>query len=130
MDTIGNFLTLIRNACNVKHYNVKVNYSNINYNITKILYNNNYIKKYEIYNIKNNVKKKIIIYLKYINNYSVIRKIKRVSKPSLRKYLKYKNIYNILNGYGISILSTSNGIMTGYEAKKKKIGGEILCIIY
>ncbi|WOX79150.1 30S ribosomal protein S8 [Candidatus Shikimatogenerans bostrichidophilus] len=127
MDTIGNYLTLIRNACNVKKKYVKVNYSKINKNITKVLYNNNYIKKYKIY--KNKIKK-IKIYLKYINNNSVIRKIKRISKPSLRKYLKYKNIYKVLNGYGISIISTSSGVMTGKEAKIKKIGGEILCIIY
>ncbi|MDH3005166.1 MAG: 30S ribosomal protein S8, partial [Candidatus Shikimatogenerans sp. JK-2022] len=106
-----------------------VNYSNINLNITKVLYNNNYIKNYKIsnYNKKYN---KIIIYLKYINKNSVIRNIKRISKPSLRKYLKYKNISKVLNGYGIYIISTSLGVMTGYEAVSKKIGGEILCIIY
>ncbi|WOX79425.1 30S ribosomal protein S8 [Candidatus Shikimatogenerans bostrichidophilus] len=128
MDTIGNYLTLIRNACNVKKSYVKVNYSKINKNITKVLYKNNYIKKYKIYKI--NKINKIKIYLKYINNNSVIIKIKRISKPSLRKYLKYKNIYKVLNGYGISIISTSMGVMTGKEAKLKKIGGEILCIIY
>ncbi|WGH25210.1 MAG: 30S ribosomal protein S8 [Candidatus Shikimatogenerans bostrichidophilus] len=125
MDTIGNYLTLIRNACNVKKKYVEVNYSNINLNITKVLYKNYYIKYYKIH--KDN---KIIIFLKYINNTSVLRKIKRISKPSLRKYLKYKNIYKVLNGYGISIISTSLGVMTGYEAVSKKIGGEILCIIY
>ncbi|MDH3003718.1 MAG: 30S ribosomal protein S8 [Candidatus Shikimatogenerans sp. JK-2022] len=128
MDTIGNYLTLLRNAYNVKHNKVKVNYSKIIFNITKLLYKNNYIKSYKLYK-KNNFLK-ILIYLKYINNYSVIKKIIRISKPSLRKYLKYKNIYRILNGYGISILSTSSGIMTDNEAKKRKIGGEILCIIY
>lgn len=127
MDTISNFLTSIRNACNVKKKNVKVNYSNINLNITKVLYRNYYIKNYKLDNLN---KKKIIIYLKYINNNSVINKIQRISKPSLRKYLKYKNIYKVLNGYGISIISTSLGVMTGYEAVSKKIGGEILCIIY
>ncbi|MDH3004219.1 MAG: 30S ribosomal protein S8 [Candidatus Shikimatogenerans sp. JK-2022] len=128
MDTISNFLTLIRNSCYVKKKNVKVNFTKIILNITKVLYNNNYIKKYKLYNNKNY--KKIIIYLKYINNNSVIRCIKRISKPSLRKYFKYKNINKVLNGYGIYIISTSLGVMTGYEAYTKKIGGEILCIIY
>lgn len=128
MDTIGNYLTLIRNACNVKHFYVKVNYSKINLNITKVLYNNSYIKNYKIYKNKNY--NKILIYLKYINNISVIRKIKRISKPSLRKYLKYKKILKVLNGYGIYIISTSIGVMTGDEAKAKKIGGEILCLVY
>ncbi|WGH25027.1 MAG: 30S ribosomal protein S8 [Candidatus Shikimatogenerans bostrichidophilus] len=130
MDTIGNFLTLIRNAYNVKKKNVKANYSKININITKVLYNNNYIKSYKLYRINNKKYNKIKIYLKYINNKSVIINIKRISKPSLRKYLKYKNIKKILNGYGISIISTSLGVMTGYEAVKRKIGGEILCTIY
>ncbi|WGH26119.1 MAG: 30S ribosomal protein S8 [Candidatus Shikimatogenerans bostrichidophilus] len=130
MSNISNYLTSIRNACNVKHSYVKINYSKIYLNITKILYKNNYIKSYKIYNYNNDNKKKIIIYLKYINNNSVIKKIKIISKPSLRKYLKCKNIFKVLNGYGISIISTSLGIMTGYEAKKKKIGGEILCVVY
>ncbi|WGH26653.1 MAG: 30S ribosomal protein S8 [Candidatus Shikimatogenerans bostrichidophilus] len=126
MDNLSNYLTLIRNACRVKHSYVKVNYLKISYNITKILYKKNYIKSYKVYKKK----KKIIIYLKYINNYSVIKVIKRISKPSLRKYIKYKKILDILNGYGISIISTSKGIMTGNEAKINKIGGEILCIVY
>ncbi|MDH3004787.1 MAG: 30S ribosomal protein S8 [Candidatus Shikimatogenerans sp. JK-2022] len=129
MDTIANYLTLIRNATNVKKRYVKVNYSNINLNITKVLYRNYYIKKYKIYKFKKNYNK-IKIYLRYINNESVIKKIERISKPSLRKYLKYKKIYKVLNGYGISIISTSLGVMTGYEAYSKQIGGEILCIIY
>ncbi|MDH3004574.1 MAG: 30S ribosomal protein S8 [Candidatus Shikimatogenerans sp. JK-2022] len=129
MDNISNFLTLIRNSCNVKKRKVIVNFSNINLNITKVLLNNNYIKSYKIYNYKKKYKK-IAIYLKYINNISAIRKIIRISKPSLRKYLKVKNIKKVLYGYGISIISTSLGIMTGYEAVSKKIGGEILCIVY
>ncbi|WGH25764.1 MAG: 30S ribosomal protein S8 [Candidatus Shikimatogenerans bostrichidophilus] len=128
MDTIANYLTLIRNACNVKNYYVKVNYSKINYNITKVLYKKNYIKSYKIYTKKKY--NKIIIFLKYINNISVIRNIKRISKPSLRKYFKYKKIFKVLNGYGISIISTSIGVMTGDEAIEKKIGGEILCIVF
>ncbi|WGH24660.1 MAG: 30S ribosomal protein S8 [Candidatus Shikimatogenerans bostrichidophilus] len=129
MDNISNFLTIIRNGYNVKKKYIKVNYSNIILSIVKILYRNKYIKLYKIYNNKNKYKK-IIISLKYINKLSVINKIIRISKPSNRKYLKYKNIKKVLNGYGISIISTSFGLMTGYEAFSKKIGGEILCIIY
>ncbi|MDH3004925.1 MAG: 30S ribosomal protein S8 [Candidatus Shikimatogenerans sp. JK-2022] len=126
MDSIANFLTLIRNAFRVNKKNVKVNNTKLNLNIIKVLYKNNYIKKYKI--LKD--KKKIKIYLKYINNKSVIRYIQRVSKPSLRKYIKYKKIKKVLNGYGILIISTSFGVMTGYEAYVRKIGGEMLCIVY
>ncbi|WGH24844.1 MAG: 30S ribosomal protein S8 [Candidatus Shikimatogenerans bostrichidophilus] len=128
MDNISNFITIIRNGYNVKKKYIKVYYSNIIFNITKILYRNKYIKSYKLYNKKKY--KKIIIWLKYINKVSVINKIIRISKQSSRKYLKYKNIKKVLNGYGISIISTSFGLMTGYEAYSKKIGGEILCIIY
>ncbi|MDH3004435.1 MAG: 30S ribosomal protein S8 [Candidatus Shikimatogenerans sp. JK-2022] len=124
MDNISNFLTLIRNGSIVKKKYIKGNYSKINLNITKVLYNNNYINSYKL------LKNKILIYLKYVNNNSVIRLIKRISKPSLRKYLKHNQIKKILNGYGISIISTSLGVMTGYQAYSKKIGGEIICIIY
>ncbi|WGH25485.1 MAG: 30S ribosomal protein S8 [Candidatus Shikimatogenerans bostrichidophilus] len=128
MDTIANYLTLIRNSINVKKKYVITNYSRINLNITSVLYNNNFINKYKIKKI--NRKKKIKIYLKYIKNRSIIRYIKRISKPSLRKYVKYKEIKKVLKGYGISIISTSMGVITGYEAVSRKIGGEILCIIY
>lgn len=125
MDIISNFLTLIRNAYNVKKIKIKVNNSKLILNITKVLYKNKYIKFYKIYN-----KKDIIIWLRYINKRPIINKIIRISKQSNRKYLRHNNIKKVLNGNGISIITTSFGVMTGYEAFSRKIGGEILCIIY
>ncbi|WP_185861948.1 30S ribosomal protein S8 [Blattabacterium cuenoti] len=127
MDTIADFLTKIRNSCLVKHKLLEASYSKIRKEIANVLLNNGYILGYKI-----ETKKKIIkIALKYYKKeISVIQKITRISKPGLRKYCKYKNIPRVLNGLGIAIISTSNGVITDKQARKKKIGGEILCYVY
>ncbi|WP_185876635.1 30S ribosomal protein S8 [Blattabacterium cuenoti] len=127
MDTIADFLTRIRNASLAKHKILEVSFSKIKEEISKVLFQNGYILGYKI--IEN--KKFIKIALKYCEKEtSVIQKIIRVSKPGLRKYCKYKNIPRVLNGLGIAIISTSYGVITDKQAKKKKIGGEILCYVY
>ncbi|WP_341656094.1 30S ribosomal protein S8 [Blattabacterium cuenoti] len=127
MDVIADFLTRIRNASSVKHKLMEVPFSNIKKEIIRVLLENGYILDYKIE--KN--QKIIKIALKYYKkNTSVIHKIIRISRPGLRKYCKYKNIPRVLNGLGIAIISTSSGIITDKQAKKKKIGGEILCYVY
>ncbi|BAR92121.1 30S ribosomal protein S8 [Blattabacterium cuenoti] len=127
MDVIADFLTRVRNATYVKHKLLEVPFSNIKKEIVRVLLENGYILDYKIEEDKKTIK----IALKYYKeNISVIQEIIRISKPGLRKYCKYKNIPRVLNGLGIAIISTSSGIITDKQAKKKKIGGEILCYVY
>ncbi|WP_259288939.1 30S ribosomal protein S8 [Candidatus Karelsulcia muelleri] len=130
-DPIADCLTRIRNGYLSNILIIEIPYSNIKKNIIKILYNQGLISSYKIEKI-NNYKLVIKVALKY-NKYtgtSVIKCIKRISKPSLRKYCNSTNIPRVLNGLGIAIISTSKGLMTDKIARKKKIGGEIICYIY
>ncbi len=127
MDVIADFLTRVRNASYVKHKLIEVPFSNIKKEIVRVLLENGYILDYKIEKDKKIIK----IALKYYKeNTPVIQEIIRISRPGLRKYCKYKNIPRVLNGLGIAIISTSSGIVTDKQAKRKKIGGEILCYVY
>ncbi|WP_341653417.1 30S ribosomal protein S8 [Blattabacterium cuenoti] len=127
MDVIADFLTRVRNASSVKHKLIEVPFSNLKKEIVRVLLENGYILDYRIEKDKKIIK----IALKYYKEKtSVIQEIIRISRPGLRKYCKYKNIPRVLNGLGIAIISTSSGIITDKQAKKKKIGGEILCYVY
>ena len=130
-DTIADYLTRIRNACLARHKVVEIPASNTKKEITKILYDQGFILSYKFMETSNK-QGKIKIALKYDvkTGESIIRKINRISTPGLRKYSNAKGIPRILNGLGISIVSTSMGVMTGKEAKKKKIGGEVICYLY
>ncbi|WGH27334.1 MAG: 30S ribosomal protein S8 [Candidatus Bostrichicola ureolyticus] len=127
IDTIADYLTRIRNALHACNRIVKIPYSNLKNEITKILLDQGYILNYKVINDN---KKYIKIALKYHKNYPVIKFMKRISKPGLRKYCSSKKIPRVLNGLGIAIISTSKGIMICKKAKEKNIGGEILCYIY
>ncbi|WP_110482993.1 30S ribosomal protein S8 [Candidatus Karelsulcia muelleri] len=130
-DPIADCLTRIRNGYLSNNMIVEMQYSKIKKDIINILYNQGLISSYKI-EIRNKDKFVIKVAIKY-NKYtgtSVIKCIKRISKPSLRQYCKYKKIPRVINGLGIAILSTSKGIMTDKIARKKKLGGEIICFIY
>ena len=130
MDPIADFLTRIRNAVQARHRMVEIPASNIKKDITKILFEKGYILnyKFEDEGPQGNIK----IALKYDpeSKQPAIRKITRISKPGLRQYTNVKELPRVLNGLGIAIVSTSQGIMTDKEARTKKIGGEILCYVY
>ena len=130
-DPIADYLTRIRNASLTGHKVVEIPSSKMKNEITKILFDEGYIMSYKIVEIKDN-QDIIKIALKYdgLTNEPVIRKIQRISRPGLRKYTGTKNIPRILNGLGISIVSTSKGVMTGKAALKNKIGGELICYVY
>ena len=130
-DTIADYLTRIRNASLAKHKIVEIPASNTKREITKILYDQGFILSYKFIETPNK-QGKIKIALKYDvkTGESIIRKIDRISTPGLRKYSNAKSIPRILNGLGVSIISTSMGVMTGKEAKKKNIGGEVICYLY
>ncbi len=129
-DTIADFLTRIRNANSAGHKVVESPSSKIKMEITKILFDQGYILSYKF--VESNFQGIIKIALKYDPNTKepVIKKIQRISTPGLRKYSSSTEIPRILNGLGISILSTSQGLMTGKQAKKKNVGGELLCYVY
>jgi small subunit ribosomal protein S8 len=125
MDTIGDMLTRIRNALLVKKPEVKVPYSKINLKIAEILKKEGFINDYSQPD-----KTGIIIILKYIKNKPAITHIKRISKLSRRIYLKKEEIKPVLQGLGIAIISTSQGIITDKEARKRRIGGEVICEVW
>ncbi len=128
-DPIADLLTRIRNANQMRYNEVVVPSSNVKLEIVKILKNEGYIEDYK--EEKDNVQGNINITLKYGKNKErVISGLKRISKPGLRVYAKAEEIPMVLNGLGISIVSTSKGIMTGKEAKKQNLGGEVLAYVW
>ena len=126
-DPIADMLTRIRNASMVRKSEVLIPHSKIKVAIAKILERENYISKVEV--LEDGFKS-IKLTLKYENRKSVISDIKRVSKVGRRIYVSKDRIKPVLNGFGISIISTSKGLMTNNEAKKANLGGEIICEIY
>ena len=129
-DSIGDYLTRIRNAIRAHHQVVEVPASNTKKRITEILHDKGYIRGYKFVDTPNN-QGAIKIALKYNkNDISVIKNIKRVSTPGRRRFVGVDELPRVLNGLGIAILSTSKGVMTDKEAKKNKVGGEVLCYVY
>jgi small subunit ribosomal protein S8 len=129
-DPIADYLTRVRNAVKANHRVVEIPASNLKKEITKILFDQGYILSYKFDD--SSVQGSIKIALKYNKNTkeSVIKKIQRISKPGLRKYAGANEMPRILNGLGIAIVSTSHGVMTGKQAERENVGGEVLCYVY
>ncbi|MGX5377679.1 30S ribosomal protein S8 [Ligilactobacillus sp. LYQ135] len=128
-DPIADFLTRIRNANMAKHESFEVPASKIKRNIAEILKNEGFIRDYEF--IEDNKQGIIRVFLKYgKNGERVISGIRRISKPGLRSYVKADAVPKVLNGLGIAILSTSEGVMTDKDARAKKIGGEVIAYVW
>jgi len=130
-DTISDYLTRVRNAIKANHRVVEIPASNLKKEITKILFEKGYILNYK-FDDAANVQGVIKIALKYnaTTKLPAIRNLQRVSTPGLRKYIGAQKLPRVLNGLGIAIMSTSKGVMTDKEAKKEKVGGEVLCYVY
>ena len=129
IDTIGDFLTIIRNGLMVSKNFVIAPYSKIKFEIAKILKEEGFIKDYLV--LEDDPKKKAIkIYLKYVNNESVIHEITRISKPGLRSYAGATKIKPVIGGLGLSILSTNRGLLSNRKAKELNVGGEVLCTVW
>jgi len=125
-DPLADMLTRIRNAVMVRYETVDVPMSNLKVDVAKVLRQEGFINDYEI--IEDNKQGVLRISLKYgPKDEKVISGIRRVSKPGLRQYVKADDIPKVLSGLGISILSTSKGVITDREARRLRIGGEILC---
>lgn len=128
-DTIADMLTRIRNANSMRYTEVKVPASKLKLELARILKEEGFIKDYKV--LDETAQGMILITLKYGEKKErVISGLKRISKPGLRVYAKADEVPKVLNGLGIAIISTSNGIMTDKEARKQGLGGEVLAYIW
>ena len=127
-DPIADMITRIRNANRARGSKVEVPSSKIKLEIARILKEEGFIRNYQYK--EDNKQGVIAILLKYSERQRIITNLKRISKPGLRVYVNKDDVPEVLGGLGISILSTSKGIMTGREAKKRHFGGEVLCYIW
>jgi small subunit ribosomal protein S8 len=128
-DPIADFLTRIRNACMARFERVDIPSSNLKVSLSKLLKDEGYIKNYKL--IKDKKQGVLRLYLKYDdNNLPVIGGLERVSKPSCRVYVSHDKIPYVLNGLGTVLLSTSKGVLTDREARKQRVGGELLCKVW
>jgi small subunit ribosomal protein S8 len=129
MDTIGEFLTRIRNAGMARHEKLDVPASNLRVGIAKILLETGYIRSFKV--AKDGKQGIMRVYLKYNDKGKpLISAVDRVSRPGRRVYVKASDIPSVRNGFGISILSTNRGIVNGDTAKQDNLGGELLCTLW
>jgi small subunit ribosomal protein S8 len=128
-DQIGDLLTRIRNAGTVRHDNVEMPASKMKVAVLKILKEEGFISDFEV--VKGKPERLIRIKLRYQDNSkSMISGIERVSKPGLRVYAQHNEIPRVYGGVGVAILSTPSGVITGQQARKQKVGGEVLCYVW
>ena len=128
-DPIADMLTRVRNASSVQHDTVDIPASNIKKEIARILLEEGYIKGYDV--IKDGKQGLIRMQLKYgKNGEKVITGIKKISKPGMRVYADRNNVPKVLNGIGISVISTSKGIVTDKQARELGVGGEVICYVW
>ncbi len=126
MDPIADMLTRIRNATSARHPKVDVPASKLKIEIARILKEEGYILNYKV--AEEGARKTIKIYLKYqANNKPVITELARVSRPGCRVFVGSTEVPQVLGGLGVSILTTPRGVMTGRDARKQRVGGEVLC---
>ena len=128
-DPIADMLTRVRNALHADLPTVEVPASKVKCEIARILKEENYISDYSVEG-ETAKDKKIVITLKYADKQKVISGIKRISKPGLRVYAKADAVPRVLNGLGIAIISTSHGLMTDRDARKKQLGGEVVAYVW
>ncbi len=130
-DSIADMLTRVRNAIAARHTKVDVPASRLKIEIARIFKEEGYITNYSIKTTEGSNARTLRIFLRYgPKGESVISHLDRVSRPSRRVYLPSGDIPKVLGGLGVNILSTSQGVMTGKQARKAKVGGEILCEVY
>ena len=128
-DPIGDMLTRIRNASSARHEKCLVPKSRLKIRIAEVLKEEGFIKDFVVH--QDGVQGAITILLKYSGDREpAISDIKRVSKPGLRRYVANDSIPRVLNGMGIAILSTSKGVLVDREARKQKVGGELICTVW
>ncbi len=129
MDTIGDFLTRVRNAGAARHEKLDIPASNVRVGIAKILLDQGYIRSFKV--VRDGKQGVMRVYLKYNEKGKpIITAIDRISRPGRRVYVQSKEIAPVRDGFGISILSTNRGVVDGDTAKKENLGGELLCNVW
>ena len=128
-DPIADLLTRIRNASSARHRELTVPSSRVKREIARILVEEGFIESYDT--VPGGVQESLTIKLKYVEGRTpVVSGLKRISKPGLRVYARKTEIPRVLGGLGLAILSTSRGLMTGVEARKQNLGGEVVCYVW
>jgi len=129
MDPIADLLTRIRNGSRANHEKIDIPHSKVKEGVAQVLKQNGFIKNIRV--VKDNKQGMMRVYLKYdAEGKPAVNTLRRESRPGLRKYVKAEKIPQIRTGFGVVILSTSKGIMSGQEAKEKRMGGEYLCSVW
>jgi len=127
-DPVADFLTRIRNACLAGHRRVDVPVSRLKTELAKLLCDNHYIQDYKV--LDDGQHGLLRLYLKYHGETPVIREVRRVSTPGLRRYVKVREIPRVKNGLGMAIVSTPRGLMTDRDARRAHLGGELLAVVW
>jgi small subunit ribosomal protein S8 len=127
-DPIADFLTRIRNAVKAKKKFVDIPSSKMKISLAEILKNNKFIRDYNV--VEDNKQNILRVHLQYINGTPSITGMKRISKPGLKSYVGKDELPRVLNGLGMAVLSTPKGLLTGKQAKKEAVGGEVVCHVW
>jgi small subunit ribosomal protein S8 len=127
-DPVADMLTRIRNACLAGHRRVDMPVSKLKTEIARLLRDNHYIQDFK--QLDDGRHGLLRVYLKYQGDTPVIRELHRVSKPGLRRYVRVREIPRVKNGLGMAILSTPQGVMSDREARRQRVGGELLAVIW
>ncbi|MDX2095343.1 MAG: 30S ribosomal protein S8 [Alphaproteobacteria bacterium] len=127
-DHVADMLSSIRNAYKAQLPLVTIPFSGLLVDMCKVLEEEGFIRTHRV--TEDGAKKNLVIELKYLEGEPAIRELKRVSKSGLRKYAKVSNLPKHYNGLGISIVSTSKGVMSDFSARQQKVGGEVLCTVF
>ena len=127
-DPVADMLTRIRNACTAGHRRVDMPVSKLKTELARLLRDNHFIADYKL--LDDGEHGVLRLYLKYHNEAPVIRELKRVSTPGLRRYVKSREIPRVKNGLGMAIVSTSRGLMSDREARTQNLGGELVAVVW
>ena len=127
-DPVADMLTRVRNACTAGHRRVDMPVSRLKTEMARLLRDNHYIADFKV--LDDGAHGVLRLYLKYHNESPVIRELKRVSTPGLRRYVKSREIPRVKNGLGMAIVSTSRGLMSDREARAQQLGGELVAVVW
>lgn len=127
-DPVADMLTRVRNACAAGHRRVDMPVSKLKTEMARLLADNHFIADYKV--LEDDGRGVLRLYLKYHNDAPVIRELRRVSTPGLRRYVKSREIPRVRNGLGMAIVSTSRGLMSDREARTRNLGGELVAMVW
>ena len=127
-DPVADMLTRIRNACRAGHKRVDIPVSNFKTEIARLLRENHYIQDYKV--LDDGAHGRLRIFLMYHDDAPVIREVRRVSRPGLRRYVRLQEIPRVKNGLGMAILSTPQGVMSDRDARRARLGGELVAVVW